>query len=76
MDMGVELLQGVPKIHNNITVFSTYASERPQVRTWEHQTCLLPQAPSNLVMPLDTFQVCCANGFQFTSHLPWRLTFL
>jgi len=31
---------------------STFASERPQVRTWGHQTCFFPQAPSNLVTPL------------------------
>jgi len=29
--------------------YSTFASERPQVRTWERQTCFLPRAPSNLV---------------------------
>ena len=27
-------------------------SERPQVRTWGHQTCFLPRGPSNLVTPL------------------------
>jgi len=27
----------------------TFASERPQVRTWARQTCFFPQAPSNLV---------------------------
>jgi len=31
---------------------STFASERPQVRTWGRQTCFFPQAPSNLVTPL------------------------
>jgi len=25
---------------------STFASERPYVRTWERQTCSLPRAPS------------------------------
>jgi len=31
---------------------NTSASEKTQVRTWGRQTCSLPQAPSNLVMPL------------------------
>ena len=26
--------------------------QRPQARTWGRQTCFLPRAPSNLVMPL------------------------
>jgi len=32
--------------------YSTFASERPQVRTWGRQTCFWPRAPSNLVTPL------------------------
>ena len=49
---GAESLRGAPKSPNNVT--STFfnnrsPSERPQVRTWERQTCLLPRAPSNLV---------------------------
>jgi len=31
---------------------STYASERPQVRTWRRQAWFLPQAPPNPVTPL------------------------
>jgi len=31
---------------------TTFASERPQVRTWERQTCFLPRSPPNLVTPL------------------------
>jgi len=27
----------------------TFASERPQFRSWGHQTCFLPRAPPNLV---------------------------
>jgi len=41
---------------NNVTSTvlqrSTFASERPHVRTWGHQTCFLPRAPSNLVTHL------------------------
>ena len=35
---------------------SVFASERPQVRTWGRQTCVLPWAPPppNLVTPLQT----------------------
>ena len=45
-----------PKSPNNVisTFFrSTFASERPQVRTEGRQTCFLPRAPSNLVTPLE-----------------------
>ena len=47
-----------PKSHNNVITYkhffqnSTFAFERPRVRTWGRQTCFLPQAPSNLVSPL------------------------
>ena len=33
----------------------TFASRRPHVRTWGRQTCFLPRAPSNLVVPLQCF---------------------
>jgi len=32
---------------------STFASKKHQVRTWGHQTCFLPRAPSKLVTPLN-----------------------
>jgi len=35
--------------------YSTFASERPEVRTLGHQSCFLPQAPSNLGTPQSTF---------------------
>ena len=38
--------------HKHILQYSTFASERPQVRTWGRQTCFLPRAPSDLVTPL------------------------
>jgi len=44
--------------------YSEFASERPQLQTWRHQTCFLPRATSNLVTPLQ-------GG---TS--PWNLKFL
>ena len=42
---------GGPKSPNKYFLqCSTFAFER--VRTWRRQTCFLPRAPSNLVMPL------------------------
>jgi len=38
--------------HKYFLQYSTFASKRPQVRTWERQTCFLFRAPSNLVTPL------------------------
>ena len=39
---------------------STFASERPQVRTQGRQTCFLPRAPSNFVEPLTVIQYSSA----------------
>jgi len=44
--------QKVLKMSKYLFQYSTFASERPQVRTWGHQTFFLPRAPSNLVTPL------------------------
>ena len=38
--------------HKYFLQHSVFASEWPQVRTWGHQTCFLPRAPSNFVTPL------------------------
>jgi len=38
--------------HKYFLQYSIFASGRPRVRTWGRQTCFLPRAPSNLVMPL------------------------
>ena len=38
--------------HKYFLQYSTFASERPQVRTWGRQTCFLALAPSNLVTSL------------------------
>jgi len=38
--------------HNYFLQYSTFASERPQVRIWGHQTCFLPRAPANFVTSL------------------------
>jgi len=40
------------KCHKCFLQYSTFASERPQLRRWGHQTCFLPRAPSNLVTSL------------------------
>ena len=42
------------------TVQSTFASERPQIRTYGRQTCFLPWAPSNFVSPLAVIQYSSA----------------
>jgi len=39
------------KCHKYSLQYSKFASERAQVRTWGRQTCFLPLAPSNIVMP-------------------------
>jgi len=40
--------------HKYFLQYSTFASERPLVRTWGRQTCFLPVAPFNLATPLMT----------------------
>ena len=60
---GTEILRGGPndcggakksqQRHKHFLQYSTFASERPQVRTWGRQTCFLPRAPSILVTPLS-----------------------
>jgi len=47
------LMQVSQQCHNYCLQCSTFASERPLFRTWEHQTCFLPRAPSNLVTSLN-----------------------
>jgi len=44
---------GSSKSPKHFSQYSTFASERPQVRTWGRQTCFLPRAPSNLVTSLN-----------------------
>jgi len=46
--------------HAYILHYSTFASGGPQVRKWGRQTCFLPRAPSNLVMPLAGIQYSSA----------------
>ena len=48
--------------HKCFLQYSAFASERPQFRTREHQTCFLPQAPSNLVASLVMALQTC-RGF-------------
>jgi len=38
--------------HKHLLQYTTFVSERPQVRTWGRQTCFLPRAATNLVTPL------------------------
>jgi len=45
---------------------STIASEGPQVRTWGRQSCFLPRAPFNLVMPLYWMQACATQNLRAT----------
>ena len=47
-------LEGADKsqqCHKYFRQYSIFASDRSQVRTWGHETCFLPWAPSNLVTP-------------------------
>ena len=44
------------QFHTYILQYSTFASGRPQVRKWGRQTCILPRALSNLVMPLSIWR--------------------
>ena len=49
--------------HNYFLQYSTFASERPQVRISGRQTCFMPRAPSNFVTPLSkTIWDCCWPG--------------
>jgi len=41
--------------------FLQYASQRPQVRTWENQTCFLPRALSYLVTSLRATSKFCLS---------------
>jgi len=43
--------------HKHFLQSSTFASERPQFRTWGRQTCFLPRSQSNLVTSLAQRQV-------------------
>ena len=66
---GIESLLGGKKSqqgHKHFFKSTTFASERPQVRTWVQQTCFLPQAPSNLVTPLhNAHHDCIAKMTKF-----------
>jgi len=61
---GRQITMRAPKSPNNVTStsvqYSTFASGSPQVRTQGRQTCFLPRAPSNLVMPLAVIQYSSA----------------
>jgi len=48
--------------HTCILQYSTFASGRPQVRKWGCQTCILPRAPSNLVMPLSVWRLVLSRN--------------
>ena len=63
---------GAPKSPNNIFFlqYSTFASQRPQIRTWGHQTCFLSRALSNLVTPLHA-RVSCTCFMVWASSPNW-----
>ena len=67
--LGAESLRGSKSSSNVMSTFfqnSTFASERPQVRTWGCQTCFMSRAPSNLVTPLhDAHHDCLAKMAKF-----------
>jgi len=57
--------------------YSTFRSERPQVRTWWRQTCFLPRAQSNLVTFLTMQSSKDYRNFyksdQYTELLPTKV---
>jgi len=63
---GAESLRKVPngcggaekfrQCHKRFLQYSTFASKKPQSRTWGRQTCFLPRVPSSLATPLSTFE--------------------
>ena len=61
---GAESLRGAKKSQVISTFFqnSTFASERPQVRTWGRQICFLPHAPSNLVSSVHNAHHDCLSS--------------
>jgi len=71
---GAEWLREAPKSPNNVTStamkyqWSTFASERPEVRTWS-QTCFLSLAPSNLVTPLAVIQFSALSIYTWSEEL-------
>ena len=75
---GAESLLGAKKSQQCDKHFfqnTTFASERPQVRTWGRQTCFLPQAPSNLVTPLhitivsQNWEICLQKYLSISGKL-------
>jgi len=66
---GAESLRGCGKVPTMSQVLqcSTFASEKPQVRTWGRQTCFLPRAPSNLVTPLSIWRLVPSRNL--STHL-------
>jgi len=71
---------GAEKSRQYFLQYSTFASERHQVRTLGRQTCFLPQAPSNLVTPLVVSYVAkllhvvmkCSLDYAARSHVNRR----
>ena len=64
---GRRMIAGVPETsqycHKYFLQDSTFASKKPQVRTWGRQTCFLPRAPSSLVTPLCASLPGCGPPF-------------
>jgi len=48
--MTAEGAENSQQYHKYCLRYKTCAFGRPQVRTWGRQTCILPRAPSNLVL--------------------------
>jgi len=55
--------------HKYFLQYTTFASERPQVRIWGRQSALLARAPSNLVTPLTSVPDHFYNSEVFTCHV-------
>jgi len=60
--------------HTFFLQYSTFASERPQVRTWGCRICFLPWEPSNLVTILYAWFLCIC--LKTASWLFWKKVWL
>ena len=74
---GTESLWGsrrVPTITQVLFLYSTFASERRQGRTWGRQTCLVPRMPSNSVTPPGQQSQKCACLAAITRYITISFT--
>jgi len=70
--LGRRITIGAPEksqqCHKYFLQYTTFASERHQVRTWGRQTCFLSRAPSSLVAPLGVVDLATNHTPTLPSH--------